>query len=580
MASKFARDRGYDGELFEYPVSDNFKCSICLNVLKNPKSCGRNQHYFCFGCIGQHLENSHTCPECMEVLTPDTLMQPPRLLLNCISELRIKCSFNERGCPEFVLLARLQNHEDECEFAPATCGNDGCGAEINKRDKLLHESTLCKFRKVECDGCEVLKKEMEGMKENMEKEIGRMKRDQEKAAKDVEEKQRKANEKQMELEKKVALLVERMKKGVKGILAVSLHAEVERIFGDTQSDSRPEQDTKNKDHIVQRSHRHNPPINHDIIIIGGAKADDGKITNSVEKFCCKEGKWIELAPMIVPRSHASSVVFENQVIVSGGRISSKGSYVPIPIDSIEILSLDQRPLAWAMSDAKLPKPMFCHQTFVYQKKVVIFYRFRDGPIKHKSYSTYNYTCKVFEVSLTPPHDSKELYAFHLIRSQQICNYYTASLINHNLFIFGPGISNYGNVVVYDLLANELRRMPGLPHPGWWMSTVIRSDQIILLGGWKLEESQSQLPGFHARQMVEKKSKDVMIYDTETGESQSLPPMTRERNDCTAVLTNDVIIVMGGEDNSVELYDFRTNAWHFFKAMKYAKRGLTAVVSPL
>ena len=91
MASTFARDTGYEEERFELPVSENFKCSICLNVLNTPKSCRNNQHYFCSGCIDEHLKNSHTCPECMEELTPATLVQPPRVLLNCILELRIKC---------------------------------------------------------------------------------------------------------------------------------------------------------------------------------------------------------------------------------------------------------------------------------------------------------------------------------------------------------------------------------------------------------------------------------------------------------------------------------------------------------
>ena len=165
-SSKFARHRGFEEERFELPVSENFKCSICLNVLNNPKSCGNNQHYFCSGCINEHLKNSHTCPLCMEELTPATLVQPPRVLLNCILELRIKCIHSQRGCPEHVQLGRLLNHVDECGFAPAQCENEGCGAEVNRFEKAYHETELCKFRKVECYGCGKLMKQVEELREN------------------------------------------------------------------------------------------------------------------------------------------------------------------------------------------------------------------------------------------------------------------------------------------------------------------------------------------------------------------------------------------------------------------------------
>ena len=150
MATAALLESGFDENRFEdsVGVSENFKCSICLNVLNNPKSCRNNEHYFCFGCIGEHLKNSHTCPECMEELTPETLGTPPRVLLNCISELRIKCDYVERGCSDPVQLGRLQNHLDQCGFAPVTCGNDGCEMQVNTKDRIHHETELCEFRRV------------------------------------------------------------------------------------------------------------------------------------------------------------------------------------------------------------------------------------------------------------------------------------------------------------------------------------------------------------------------------------------------------------------------------------------------
>ncbi|CAB4031746.1 E3 ubiquitin- ligase PDZRN3 [Paramuricea clavata] len=160
MATRAILEAGFDENRFESPVSENFKCSICLNVLNEPKSCRNNQHYFCFGCIGQHLENYHTCPECMEELTPETLGTPPRVLMNCIAELPIKCNYSERGCSDRVQLGRLQNHLDQCGFAPVTCSNDGCEMKINKRDRIHHETELCEVRRVQCHNCGEMRKEM------------------------------------------------------------------------------------------------------------------------------------------------------------------------------------------------------------------------------------------------------------------------------------------------------------------------------------------------------------------------------------------------------------------------------------
>jgi hypothetical protein len=261
----------------------------------------------------------------MDELTPETLVQPPRVLLNCILELRIKCGYSNRGCPQRIQLGQLQNHVDQCGFAPAKCENEGCGAEVNKCEKVRHETELCKFRKVECYGCGELKKEMQELR-----------RSQEKANKNIEEKQREMDEKQKEMDRKMVVMMEnqlRIKEGVKEmrIAMVSSLDKMESILNDAQIDSPPTQGARaSKPHVVRSPRQFGFPINHDVIIMGG-KMTDEKITNSVEKFCCKEGKWIDLAPMIVPRQSASSVVFDNQVIVSGGYTNTIVSLVEMSV---------------------------------------------------------------------------------------------------------------------------------------------------------------------------------------------------------------------------------------------------------
>ena len=119
--------------------------------------CRNNEHIFCLACITRNLlENSETCPECNEHLSIDTLRRAPRVVNNYLSELEIKCDFASRGCPQYIRVEAIKVHVASCGFAPVRCSNEECGMEINKRDKVHHETEVCEYRKVKCHDCEHL----------------------------------------------------------------------------------------------------------------------------------------------------------------------------------------------------------------------------------------------------------------------------------------------------------------------------------------------------------------------------------------------------------------------------------------
>ena len=64
----------------------------------------------------------------------------------------------------YVQLENLQNHVEQCGFAPVTCGNEGCGTVVNKRDKEIHERELCQFRIPKCHDCRDIKASQDEMK--------------------------------------------------------------------------------------------------------------------------------------------------------------------------------------------------------------------------------------------------------------------------------------------------------------------------------------------------------------------------------------------------------------------------------
>ena len=143
MATKTA-----DFRKLQKDVDENLHFSICYNFLKEPSTCRNNEHVFCLGCISEHLRvNTETCPECNEHLSVDTLRRP-RVLNNILSKLKVICDYASRGCPEFICVEDLKTHVVKCGFASVLCSNEQCGMEITKRDKVHHETDVCKYRKV------------------------------------------------------------------------------------------------------------------------------------------------------------------------------------------------------------------------------------------------------------------------------------------------------------------------------------------------------------------------------------------------------------------------------------------------
>ena len=145
---------GYEEKRFQTLVDENLHCIICREVLRDPVQCRRNEHHFCRSCIIEHLKHSQNCPTCKDPLTIETLVKPQRFLANTLSKLKISCENSERGCPAVVELGSLNTHVASCEFNPLPCSNDQCDEIISRRDKEIHESKVCHFRRVKCDYCD------------------------------------------------------------------------------------------------------------------------------------------------------------------------------------------------------------------------------------------------------------------------------------------------------------------------------------------------------------------------------------------------------------------------------------------
>ena len=77
-------------------------------------------------------------------------------------------------------------------------------------------------------------------------------------------------------------------------------------------------------------------------------------------------------------------------------------------------------------------------------------------------------------------------------------------------------------------------------------------------------------------------KEVIMFDPISGKCRELPPMSHARRGAAAVTAGDVIVVMGGYDESnrrvrsVECFDLNNKTWNDLAPMKEARAHVTAV----
>ena len=561
-----------------YSNTEKTHCSICFNVLKDPRTCKNNDHAFCLDCISEHLRvNSETCPECKEDLTVATLRRP-RFLNNRLSKLKINCNHASRGCLEYICVEDLESHAGSCGFAPVMCSNENCGMVINKQEREHHEMVVCEYRKEEClDSGKLLKAverlegrlmELEGKAETNHVEIKRIVGKMEGCFGGMN----KINEKVETLQGMngmVNLKVEALTK-----MQNQVHQEVGEVkeeVGEVQRDVKEIKEnlfTVNKDmnnvkvmmsqileklNVLELTNKLPSPsegmlnTRKEDILIAGNDYYSGT-TKRTEIFSWEKNGWFEISEMNKERTAASSFIYDYQMFVVGG----------IRSETIETLNLNELPLKWKKCATDLPYPCYGHQTVVHQQRVI--------HIGGYNYNIRRCSDMISELQLTSPSIMKEL-----CRMPESRYHHGAEIVDDKVLIFG-GETDKGNhldiMLEFDPIKNECKRMPPLPYPLSRMATVHWRDQAVLLGG---------------RDKDGKALNDVFMYDCKTGKITVLPSMLEKRYACCAVITGNTIIVMGGWNkiylNSMECFTIGGSSWKRLPAMNIAMSYAVAEVLP-
>ena len=423
---------GYDTGRFRSAIDDGFICCICLCVLKDPMQCENNEHYFCSGCIKEHLEKtSHTCPVCQDKLSVETVRKAPRIVGDCVSRYKITCDYATRGCDKVLELGTLQTHVRDCDFMPVSCSNEGCDKIVSKRDVNQHESELCQFKTTTCDDCgEKISHHKYGAHVCvLRRDVDEMKKDLADTKKDLADVKATQHE-----------MMSEMREGMQRITIA-----IEKL----------EKSTRNVADVVNA-------INPDIVLIGGVD-DTEKVLSSVERFNFLNQTWTPLAELKTARAFHAAVVFENQILVCGGSTSVDNLNF---IDSIEVLDLNDNPPTWHEFAVNLPAKVCDHKCVVYGNRLLII-----GGITEEGWLD-----TIYELLLVPPYSSKLLCHMKKERAG-----HGAELFDDKVLIAG-GNDTEADVEMFDITRNECVEMPPLLYPRSFMATVGRDDSMLLIGG--------------------------------------------------------------------------------------------------
>lgn len=110
---------GTDLEQYVHPdrISSQLICPICTQVLKNPVQTSTD-HLFCEDELLEWMARSNLCPVSKQVLDPEKITKPSRIILNMLAELEIYCTNKCEGCTWSGSYEHLQKHLANCTFRP------------------------------------------------------------------------------------------------------------------------------------------------------------------------------------------------------------------------------------------------------------------------------------------------------------------------------------------------------------------------------------------------------------------------------------------------------------------------------
>ncbi|KAI1305367.1 E3 ubiquitin-protein ligase NRDP1 [Halotydeus destructor] len=86
---------------------------------KDPVQGSSCDHLYCGTCIRDWLKQSTKCPVDRKFLCESQLRQCPKIIINLLNRLEVKCNYQQDGCDWVVRLGGLSDHLQWCPFNPS-----------------------------------------------------------------------------------------------------------------------------------------------------------------------------------------------------------------------------------------------------------------------------------------------------------------------------------------------------------------------------------------------------------------------------------------------------------------------------
>jgi len=147
-------------------LSEELICSICLDIVNNPITCGKCSSPFGLKCIEDWFTRDKRCPKQCEFERSEFSL----LLKRLVNKFEFYCFYKTNGCNKIIEYENFNKHVNSCEFANYKCTIPGCN-EIGPKNYIIEHLTLkkCEHELETCNNCKLVmkRKDFHHHKENL-----------------------------------------------------------------------------------------------------------------------------------------------------------------------------------------------------------------------------------------------------------------------------------------------------------------------------------------------------------------------------------------------------------------------------
>lgn len=135
-------------------VDENLVCPVCRVALVEPVTTVCD-HVFCKDCLRHSYHLSPTCPiDRSPIRMPQDIRPTPKIILNQLDGLLVKCPNWEEGCQKVLARSMVQNHVSKyCEYVMIECPEGNCRLDVPRR---FATDGSCRHQRVTCPDCSQL----------------------------------------------------------------------------------------------------------------------------------------------------------------------------------------------------------------------------------------------------------------------------------------------------------------------------------------------------------------------------------------------------------------------------------------